>query len=75
MGIALSDATIPPMDEELSPLVLGDLPGCLDRLALGLVDGASAAATGPTHCPSVLVRHYVLIASCHFNLPLVKYLG
>lgn len=74
MGIPLSDATVPAMNEELSPLVLGDLPGCLDRLLLGLVHGAGAGATGPTDCPPIFVRDYVLIASCHFNLPLVKYL-
>jgi hypothetical protein len=68
VGVALPDAAVPAVHEEFGILVPGDLPPGINRILLGLVDGAGPAATGSPNGPSVLMWHNVLVAASHCNL-------
>ena len=68
MGVALPDAAISAVDEELRPLIPGDMAGRLDSFPLRCVDGVRPTAPRSADCPAFVVRDYVLIALTHRNL-------
>ena len=75
--IALSDAAVAAVHEELCALVAGDLTPRVDGLPLGLVNGRRTLATGTAHGPPILMRDNMLVALPHCILlignPLVRH--
>jgi|GEM_PF-6621346 len=72
MGIAVPDSAIPPVDEELSALVAGNLARSFDSLLLGPVNGRGALATRASYSPSAVMGNDVLITFTHNNLLILK---
>lgn len=62
MGIAFPDTAIPAVDKKLGFLIASDLSTCINRLALGPVNGRSSLTACATDSPPVFMRHNMLIA-------------
>lgn len=60
VAVALTDASVATMDEQLRTLVLADFPGALDRFLLSVEYLGHAIRAAPADSPIALMRNNVL---------------
>ena len=66
VGVALSNAPVPAVDEDLTPSIAGDSPGRLYRFLLGVEAAGDPFGTGLADCPFVPAWDDVLAPCCHW---------
>ena len=66
VGVALSDAAVPAVDEDLAPAIASDSAGRLDRFALRVEAAGDLLRAGLSDCPFFPTRDDVLAPCCHW---------
>ncbi|KAF0098946.1 MAG: Uncharacterized protein FD144_4021 [Rhodospirillaceae bacterium] len=70
VGVALPDAAVGAVDQELGALVAGDGAGLIDGGGLGIVDRRGALGPGAPYGPTAVTRDNMLISLGHFEITL-----
>lgn len=67
MGVALTDATVGAVDQELGALVAGDGTGLIDGGGLSIVNRGGALSPGAPYGPAIVTRDNMLISLGHLG--------
>jgi hypothetical protein len=70
VGVALPDAAVGAVDQELGALVAGDRAGLIDGGGLGIVDRRGALSPGAPYGPTGVMRDNMLISLGHLEITL-----
>src|SRR3546814_2008153 len=68
VAVALADATVLAMNQDLTTLVDGDVTGSPLGLGLGTVMRGVTLVVFATHGPAVVALDYMLVFACHFKI-------
>ena len=70
VAVALTDATVAPVDEDFALLIARDFSGPIDCFCLRAETRRITAVPGTKDCPTGLTLNHMLILACHNHHPL-----